>query len=165
MALHLVRRGGAGDGARFLGRLRAESVHCAVHAYVLMRTHVHLLLTPSRRDAATAMLLALGARAGELDATPVLAPRYLLACMRYIEWNPVRAGIVAHPEDFPWSSYGANALGRPDPLVAAHPWYCALGRSAEARRAAYRASPAAPSAAAGAAPAPRACARRTPGSP
>lgn len=163
MALHLVQRGGTGDGARFLGRLRAESGHCAIHAYVLMGTHAHLLVTPSRRDAATAMMLALGALAGALDATPVLAPRYFLACMRYIEWNPVRAGIVARPQDYRWSSYGANALGRPDDLVAPHPWYCALGRTPQARRAAYRATPGAPSAGAGAAPAPRACARRTAG--
>lgn len=163
MALHLVQRGGPGAPGAYLQRLRAAAQYCSVHAYALMGSHVHLLLTPARRDAATQLLLAAGARADALDATPVLAPRYLLACMRYIEWNPVRAGIVPHPGQYRWSSYRANALGLDDALVAPHPWYYALGRTPEARRAAYRASPGAPSAGAAAAPAPPACARRTPG--
>lgn len=138
MALHLVRRGGAADPAAFLERLRAAAAQrrCLVHAYVLMGNHVHLLATPARRDAATRMLRALG---GEVDATPVIAPRYLLACMRYIELNPVRAGIVRQPAQYPWSSYRANALGEEDALVTPHPWYYALGRTPQARRAAWRA--------------------------
>ena len=137
MALHLVRRGGAADPADFLERLRAAvERRCPVHAYVLMGSHVHLLATPGRREAATSLRIALG---GEVDATPVIAPRYLLACMRYIELNPVRAGIVRRPAQYPWSSYRANALGEEDALVTPHPWYYALGRTPEARRAAWRA--------------------------
>jgi len=138
VALHLVRRGGAADPPAFLQCLRAAAAErlCPVHAYVLMGSHVHLLATPARRDAATRLLLALG---GEADATPVVAPRYLLACMRYIELNPVRAGIVRRPALYPWSSYRANALGEADALVTPHPWYYALGRTPEARRAAWRA--------------------------
>ena len=162
VVLHVVLRGAALEPATGRARLGA-ALDCPLHAYVLMGTHAHLLLTPARPGGASALAGALAAR--ELDATPVRARRYFIACMRYIEWNPVRAGIAARPEDFAWSSYGANALGRTDALVTPHPWYYALGRTAEARRAAYRASPAAPSAGAGAAPAPRACARRTPGSP
>ena len=138
VALHLVQRGGAADPAVRLERLRAAAAECRcpVHAYVLMGNHVHLLATPTRRDAATRMLRAFG---GEVDATPVIAPRYLLACMRYIELNPVRAGIVRRPAQYPWSSYRANALGAEDALVTPHPWYYALGRTPQERRAAWRA--------------------------
>jgi putative transposase len=73
------------------------------------------------------------------DASPVHARRHLLACMRYIEENPVRAGLVAHPGAYPWSSYRANALGEDDALVTPHAHYCSLARSPDARRAAYAA--------------------------
>lgn len=131
--LHLVLRGAA--AARLREAIAAAD--CAVHAYVLMGTHVHLLLTPKRRDAALPLICAAGAHA--FDATPVYTRRYVLACMRYIELNPVRAGLVRHPAHYRWSSYRANALGEADPLLTPHALYCALGRSAEERRAAYRA--------------------------
>ena len=62
-----------------------------------------------------------------------------VACSRYIELNPVRAGMVAHPRDHAWSSYRANAHGAPDPIVTQHPLYAALGRSRVERKDAYRA--------------------------
>jgi putative transposase len=62
----------------------------------------------------------------------------LLLCQRYIELNPVRAGMVADPADYRWSSYRANGLGQADPLLTAHPLYRALGADDESRRAAYR---------------------------
>jgi len=130
--LHVVLRGARGDIAA-----QVAVTGGAVHAYARMATHLHLLLTPSRSGGAALLAARLGA--DEFDATPVLARRYLLACMRYIELNPVRAGLVRHPAHFRGSSYRANALGEPDPLVTAHAVYCALGRDAEARRAAYRA--------------------------
>src|SRR5439155_17811522 len=71
------------------------------------------------------------------DATPVYTRAQLLFCMRYIEENPVRAGLAAHPGGYPWSSYRANALGEDDALLTPHPHYCSLGRSPEERRAAY----------------------------
>jgi putative transposase len=133
----------------------AERCECAVHAYALMNNHVHLLVTPGRREGASHLLRAVAARyarhfaeaygrAGVLweepfDASPVYAPRYLLSCMRYIEDNPVRAGLVAEPGAYRWSSFGANALGRDDPIVTPHALYFALGRTPEARRARYRA--------------------------
>jgi putative transposase len=131
--LHVVLRGGCADlpGA-------ARGAGCAVHAYARLATHVHLLLTPLRAGGASALARLL--QASDLDASPVTARRYLLACMRYIELNPVRAGLVRHPADFRWSSYRANALGEADPLVTPHAVYCALGRDAEERRAAYRAA-------------------------
>src|SRR5207247_4176382 len=73
------------------------------------------------------------------DASPVHARRHLLACMRYIEENPVRAGLAQDPGAYPWSSYRANALGDDDALLTPHPHYCSLGRSLEERRAAYAA--------------------------
>ena len=130
--LHVVLRGAHADLPAAV-----EAAGCVVHAYALMATHLHLLLTPLRADGASALARRLGADA--LDASPVIARRYLLACMRYIELNPVRAGLVRHPADFRGSSYRANALGEPDALVTPHAAYCALGRSAEERRAAYRA--------------------------
>jgi putative transposase len=67
----------------------------------------------------------------------VQAEAYLLLCQRYIELNPVRAGMVADPGHYRWSSYRANALGEPDALLTAHPLYLALGAYDDARRAAY----------------------------
>lgn len=136
--LHLVLRGAAPLAPeRALERLRAASA-APVHAYVLMGTHAHLLLTPPRADAVAGVQRALGADA--LDASPVTTRRYVLACMRYIELNPVRAGLVRHPAHYRWSSYRANALGEADALLTPHALYCALGRTPEERRAAYRAT-------------------------
>ena len=70
---------------------------------------------------------------------PGRSDAYLLACQRYIELNPVRAGMVMHPADYPWSSYRANAEGEASPLIQAHGLYSALGQDAEQRQAAYRA--------------------------
>jgi len=130
--LHLVLRGAGGNL-----HAAVTEAGCAVHAYARMATHLHLLVTPSQAEGGSRLACRLGAR--DLDATPVLARRYLLACMRYIELNPVRAGLVRHPADYRASSYRANALGEPDALVTPHAVYCALGRDAAARRAAYRA--------------------------
>ena len=135
--LHLVLRGAArAQPAAVIERLRVAA-ECPVHAYALMGTHAHLLLTPLRADAASHLIRALGA--AEFDASPVYARRYVLACMRYIEMNPVGAGLVRHPAHYRWSSYRANALGEADMLVTPHALYCALGRSGAERRAAYRA--------------------------
>ena len=131
--LHVVLRGARAELPAAL-----QAAGCVLHAYAFMATHLHLLLTPLRADGAS--LLAERLHASDLDASPVIARRYLLACMRYIELNPVRAGLVRHPADFRGSSYRANALGEPDVLVTPHAAYFALGRSAEERRAAYRAS-------------------------
>ena len=80
------------------------------------------------------------ARYGRGDTRPpsLTTERYLLTCMRYIELNPVRAGMVASPADHRWSSFAANALGTDDALVKPHPLYCTLGTTNESRLAAYR---------------------------
>jgi putative transposase len=163
--LHLIQRSrgrtacflAQRDGLAYLHWLGvyAARYRCAVHAYVLMSNHVHLLVTPEQAGGGARLMQALGSRyarhaleshgrAGPLweepfEAAPVYAPRYLLACMRYIEDNPVRAGLVADPDAWRWSSYGANAWGREDPLVTPHPRYCALGHTPDWRRARYRA--------------------------
>jgi REP-associated tyrosine transposase len=113
----------------------AAHYECAVHAYVLMENHVHLLVTSPDGSAGADLARALAG--DEPEIRPVHARRYLLACMRYIELNPVRANIVARAHDYRWSSYRANALGYTDPIVTPPPLYYALGRSTEARREAY----------------------------
>ncbi|AXQ31163.1 transposase [Solimonas sp. K1W22B-7] len=125
-----------------------------IHAYVLMTNHVHLLMTPDKVDSISRVLQSVGRRyvqyvntsyrrsgtlwEGRHKASLIDSEHYLMSCYRYIELNPVRAGIVKRPGDYPWSSYGANAHGREDALTQAHDVYEALGRSAEARQGAYR---------------------------
>ena len=158
-AQHIIQRSRkhcflcAGDRCVYLDLLTALAPHyeCVVHAYVLMANHVHLLVTPEA-NAGSCLAQAICAHyqrylteryASDIPAwerretRPIYPRRYLLACMRYIELNPVRAGIVAQAADYRWSSYRANALGYIDPIVTPHPLYYALGRSPEARRAAY----------------------------
>ncbi len=126
----------------------------SVHAYVLMTNHSHLLMTPKREDGISRVMQSVGRRyvqyinrtyrrTGTLwesrhKASLVDAESYLFACYRYIELNPVRANMVPHPADYPWSSFRAHAYGEPDPLVYNHPLFYALGADSEAQAAAYR---------------------------
>jgi putative transposase len=135
--------------------LRASQEHgVAVHAYILMTNHVHLLVTPQHEHSLPKTMQSVGRRyvqhfnyahqrtgtlwEGRYRATLVHAERYLLTCMRYIELNPVRAAMVQHPADYLWSSYRANAQGQPDALVTPHEVYRRLARSSEERLSAYR---------------------------
>ena len=133
----------------------AANLGCALHAYVLMGNHVHLLVTPSRPEGVSGLMRALGerytryVREAHERGGPLLEERFkgltlrsrqhLLGCMRYIELNPVRAGLVAAPGEYRWSSFRSNALGHEDALVTPHSCYYALGRSPVLRQAAYRA--------------------------
>jgi len=133
----------------------AQKYGCEVHAYVLMTNHVHLLMTPSRTGSIGKVMQSIGRRyvqyfngvhrrtgtlwEGRYKATVVESDRYLFSCYRYIELNPVRAGLVSRPEDYCWSSYRANALGLPDSLVSPHARYESLGMDRFIRQAAYRA--------------------------
>jgi putative transposase len=144
------------DYRRYLDDLQtsAEKYACRVHAYVLMTNHVHLLLTPMQDQGISDMMQALGRRyvyyvnkayhrtgtlwEGRYKASLVDSDAYLLTCMRYIEMNPVRAEMVNHAGEYKWSSYGANAQGRPDALLSAHPLYTALGPAPTERQYAYR---------------------------
>lgn len=141
----------------YLEKLQAacKKHDCRVHAYVLMTNHVHLLITPFTEASLSKTLQMLGRyyvqyfnycyrRTGTLwegryKAALIDSESYLLTCMRYIELNPVRAGMVADPADYPWSSYNFNALGRPDDLVTAHFELQRLGNDDSERQTAYRA--------------------------
>lgn len=127
---------------------------CHVHAYVLMTNHAHLLMTPKLEVGIGKVMQSVGRRyvrhfnliyqrtgtlwEGRYKATLVDTERYLLTCYRYIELNPVRAGLVEHPSQYRWSSYCTNALGQPDPLVTAHARYRDLGTEPATQQAAYR---------------------------
>ncbi|MDX2145138.1 MAG: transposase [Rhodospirillaceae bacterium] len=126
----------------------------AVHAYVLMTNHVHLLATPETPESIPAVMQTLGRlyvrrvnmayrRTGSLwegryRANVVEDETYLFRLMRYIELNPVRARMTRAPRGYPWSSHAANAHGKADVLVTPHELYRALGRTASDRAAAYR---------------------------
>lgn len=127
----------------------------ALHAYVLMTNHVHLLMTPADAGGISRVMQSLGRRyvqyfnrtygrsgtlwEGRHRASLVDADAYLLACHRYIELNPVRAGLVEAPAAYRWSSHRRNACGAADPLLTPHPVYESLGPDAQACAAAYRA--------------------------
>ncbi len=131
----------------------ARKFQVAIHAYVLMSNHFHLLATPQTADGLPQMMQALGRRyvryfndsqqrsgtlwEGRYKSTLIQTDRYLLACMAYIDLNPVRAGLVAHAQDYPWSSYGHYAGLRTDKLISAHPLVWELGNTPFAREAAY----------------------------
>jgi putative transposase len=132
----------------------ARQAGCVVHAYVLMTNHVHLLLTSSSAGGAGAMMKGLGQRyvqyvnrtyrrsgtlwEGRFRSSLTQEEPYVLGCYRYIELNPVRAGMVEHPGEYRWSSYRANAQGEPSSVVSAHESYRALGPDDQERQAAYR---------------------------
>lgn len=125
-----------------------------LHAYVLMTNHLHFLMTPNEESGLSKVMQMLGRyyvqyfnfthnRTGTLfegryKASLIDSETYLLSCMRYIELNPVRAQMVGHPSDYPWSSYSHNALGEKNELIVEHSLYRRLGRNAEQRQAAYR---------------------------
>jgi len=165
IAQHIVQRGNdrqpcfarAGDYAGYLCELaEAATKHdCAIHAYVLMTNHVHLLATPHEPGAISRMMQAIGRRyvacfnaryrrtgtlwEGRFKAALVGSTRYALACYRYIELNPVRARMAASPDGYSWSSHGHNALGPEQGFITSHAAYRALGDSDQVRREAYRA--------------------------
>lgn len=131
----------------------ARKFQVAIHAYVLMDNHFHLLATPQTAEGLPQMMQAIGRsyvryfndahrRTGTLwegryKSTVIQTERYLLACMVYIDLNPVRAGMVAQARDYPWSSH-AHFLGlRTDKLLTPHPLVWALGNTPFAREAAY----------------------------
>ena len=135
-------------------QLAAIEHTCDVHAYVLMTNHVHLLVTPTAEDSLPRFIQAIGRRyvryvndahgrtgtlwEGRYKACLVQTDAYLLNCYRYIELNPVRAGIAQAPADYQHSSFDCNGLGGFDALIMPHSTYLALGSDAAARCAAYR---------------------------
>ena len=162
--MHIIQRGNnrqdcfrrESDYLLYLLHLRelAGKHGCAVHAYCLMTNHVHLLMTPSTEDALSLLMQNLGQRyvqyvnraygrsgtlwEGRYRSCIAESAHYVLACYRYIELNPVRAGLADDPGKYLWSSYRANAEGAEDRLVSAHPEYLGLGRDRGSQQRAYR---------------------------
>jgi putative transposase len=131
----------------------ARKQQVAIHAYVLMSNHFHLLATPETAEGIPQMMQAVGRRyvrtynlrhgrtgtlwEGRYKSTLIQAERYLLACMVYIDLNPVRAGMVAEPANYPWSSYQHYSGRKVDKLITPHPLYWELGNTPFAREQAY----------------------------
>jgi putative transposase len=127
---------------------------CEIHAYVLMTNHVHMLMTPTRTDGPSLLMKHVGQRfaqyinrkydrtgslfEGRFRSCIVDTDGYLLRCQRYIELNPVRAGMVERPCEYAWSSYRANAQGEISDFLVPHPLYLALAPSVDERLARYR---------------------------
>ncbi|HEV3010087.1 MAG TPA: transposase [Burkholderiales bacterium] len=165
VAVHVIQRGvnrtacflAEADYLVYLSHLRQLSAKhdCAVHAYCLMTNHVHLLLTPATAESCTALMRDLGRRyvpyfnsrhertgtlwEGRFRSCIAESARYVLACYRYIELNPVRAGMVNHPSAYLWSSYAVNSGTRSDPFVSPHLEFLALAAHVEKRYTSYRA--------------------------
>lgn len=132
----------------------ATRYNCHVHAYVLMTNHVHLLATQLQPCGISFMMQRLAQRyvrttnrnyrrtgtlwEGRYKAGLIDTEAYLLTCMRYIELNPFRAQMVAHPSDYAWSSYRHNADGMTDLVITSHPLYLQLGQDQATRCHAYR---------------------------
>lgn len=162
---HIVQRGNnrqvsfftEQDYAVYLDKLKdyAKQYKVDVHAFVLMTNHVHLLVTPETEKGVSQLMQSLGRyyvmyinktyqRTGTLwegryKSTLVDSANYFLLVSRYIELNPVRANMVEHPAEYPWSSYHGNALDKHIALLTAHHCYQSLGTNQEERKRAYRA--------------------------
>ena len=165
MPQHIVQRGinrepcffADEDYFSYLHWLQKAAVdwHCAIHAYVLMTNHVHLLVTPATENGIAKLMQAVGRRyvqyinrsyrrtgslwEGRYKSSLVQAETYLLTCMRYIELNPVRANMVQDPGQYRWSSYRHNGLGQADTRITPHPVYLGIDRDEADRQTAYRA--------------------------
>jgi putative transposase len=163
VALHIVQRGvdrrdcfaHESDYLVYLSNLAELVRHkgCALHAYCLMTNHVHLLLTPPDAPSCATLMRDLGQRyvayfnkrhgrtgtlwEGRFRSCLVDSSRYVIACYRYIESNPLRAGMVASSHQYQWSSYASNTGARIDASLTSHPEYLALGDDAVSRFRAY----------------------------
>lgn len=135
--------------------LAAQQHRVAVHGYVLLQDHFHLLLTPATEQGLALMMQALGrtyvryfnrkyTRKGTLwegrFKSAVIQPRHALASLTYMDLHPERAGISLPPSDYPWSSYSHYSGGITDKRIVTHPDYWALGNTPFAREAAYQAA-------------------------
>jgi putative transposase len=163
-AHHVIQRGNnrtdcfleESDYLRYLNYLQtaSEKNQVNIHAYVLMTNHVHLLLTPQGPTSCGKMMQSLGRQyvgyfnkkygrtgtlwEGRYKSTLVDSDNYFFAACRYIELNPVRAGMVPEPGDYRWSSYHDNATARTQSLLTPHALYISLGPCAKDRHIAYR---------------------------
>jgi putative transposase len=164
MPVHITHRGNNRqrcfyedcDRAFYLFHLRRllPNTQCALHAYCLMTNHVHLLLTPVTAYGCAQLMKHLAqlhtqyvnrsyGRTGSLwegrfHSCLVQSDEYLLACYRYVERNPVEAGLCERAGEYEWSSAGSNAHGLFDAAITPHAEYMRLGNTADSRRTAYR---------------------------
>jgi len=164
LSLHVIKRGNNrqpifqrdADRQVFLAILRGVVTDkpVIIHGFVLMSNHYHLIVTPETAKALPNMMKELNQRyvtyynreyqrvgtlwAGRYRGIHLENDRYWLTCLRYIEQNPVRAGMVRSPDAYSWSSYAAHAFGRWPEWLTPHSIYQTLGNTAEARQAAYR---------------------------
>lgn len=163
IALHVVQRGHNRQRCfrheldyrvylNWLGKLLGPT-GCLLHAYCLMTNHVHLFITPSRLDSCAKLMRNLGQRyaqffnrryerrgslwEGRFRSCLVDSSRYVLACQRYIELNPVRAGMVESASAYRWSSHNANSGRVLSRLLSPHPTLLALGETVEVRQRRY----------------------------
>ena len=145
------------DMAAYAHFLREAAVKhsLSIHGWVFMTNHVHLLVTPQSDHALSRAMQTLGRRyvryfnktyhrtgtlfEGRFKSCIVQESYYFLACLRYIELNPVRAGMVLDPADYTWSSYKANGFGQSTQLWSPHAQYMALGATDVERQRRYRA--------------------------
>lgn len=165
LSVHVIRRGNNRgpifgddtDRELFLALLETMAFRWGVdvHGFGLMSNHYHLVVTPNSETALPCMMRDVGREyvlrynrkydrigtlwTGRYRAIGITNERYVLTCLRYIEQNPVRAGMVSTPSDYRWSSFGILGLGQPSDWLVPHPVYIALGSTAEERQCAYRA--------------------------
>ena len=163
-AHHIIQRGNNRapcfvepvDRQRYLAILAEAALEHRVdiHAYVLMTNHVHMLASPQTAESSGRMMQSLGRRyvrffndryhrtgtlwEGRYKSTLVDTDAYFFTVATYIEMNPVRAQMVIHPSEYPWSSYAANALGEQDSLLTQHALYLNLGCDSQERQQRYR---------------------------
>lgn len=161
---HVIQRGNnreacfydEADYKAYLSFLKEAAIkyQVAIHAFVLMTNHVHLLVTPGDEQGISRLMQAQGRKyvqyfnftygrtgtlwEGRYKSTLVDSDSYLLTVYRYIELNPVRADMVSHASEYPWSSYQSNALGKPIQLLTPHTLYLQLGKTEAERQSAYR---------------------------
>ena len=164
LPVHIVQRGNnrrtcfrqQKDFRSYLAALRETSSQygVAIHAYALMSNHAHILATPEDENSASKMMQQLGRKyvsyfnkthsrtgtlwEGRFRSSSIRSARYLFACYRYIELNPVRAGLVQSPGEYEWSSYRANAEGGWSDLLTPREEWVALGESRNLRVRQYR---------------------------
>lgn len=162
--LHVIQRGNnrqatffaEEDYRKYLDVLEEASkeCECLIHAYVLMTNHIHMLVTPITEKSLSLMMQAIGRKyvryingayqrsgtlwEGRYKSALVESEQYFLTCSRYIELNPVRAGMIETPGQYKWSSYRSNALGNKERNITEHELYKRLGATEELRQHAYK---------------------------
>jgi putative transposase len=167
---HVIQRGNnrmdifrcASDFEAFLHALREVTLlhPIKIHTYVLMTNHIHLMATPESAGALGAAMQTLGRRYvpffnnrygrtgglydGRYRSFEIDNEDYWFNCARYVESNPVRAGLANAPEAYRWSSYSSYAFGKADPVITPHWLYLGLGDTPEVRQNAWRALSGAP---------------------